>query len=140
MSYKIINEGFFDAFKLGKTEVENATLQEKLKKLYEKYQETKDPEYREKLMQLGRKYFSGKSSELLQKGKLKGEELFGKSSEFSHKTGETLGKAYGHLQKAAEEHPYAAAAAATGALAAGAGALGLRKLLKRRQQNKQVNQ
>jgi len=40
-----------------------------------------------------------------------------------------LGRVAGHVQAAAEEHPYLAAA--TGALAAGAGALGLRKLLKR---------
>ena len=39
-------------------------------------------------------------------------------------------KGYESVKSAAEEHPYAAAA--TGALAAGAGALGLRKMIKKR--------
>ena len=112
--YKAINEGIIDAFKYG---VKEGVFKRKT---------GKDPRVEWK--------YDDPISKKIKNEYQSGDTL----TKFELLSANELGKKFGHVQAAAEEHPYLAAA--TGALAAGAGALGLRKLLKRRQQNKQVNQ
>ena len=148
--YKAINEGIIDAFKYG---MRSVGLNKRIKKADEEFNRslndtlrelhnTKDPFKRHMLQhdlmasspsrQIRMEY--NDLGEKIRKGAEQGDAI----TKFQLRSAETLGKAYGHVKDAAEEHPYLAAT--TAALAAGAGALGLRKLLKRRQQNKQINQ